>query len=317
MGINLVPTEISNLYNPILAEIFFSIIGLVFIATGVKAFRDTATAKHVTTGIFWTIMGVCFIIGKYIPSWIVGVLIVASAVITAIGGVVQTKNDIPTKEETRANADRIGYKIFIPALMLALVSVIAAMLGLVSGNNAIGVSAIFGAIAVFAITKAPAKSIVTEGSRMLDNMGSVAFLPQLLAALGVLFTACGVGDVISKGVASIIPDGNRFIAVAVYCVGTALFTIIMGNGFAAFSVITVGIGIPFLIMQGANPVVVGAMGLTAGYCGTLLTPMAANFNIMPAALLETKSKYAVIKAQAPMAVVMLIIHIFLMYFLAF
>ena len=118
MGINLVPTEISNLYNPILAEIFFSIIGLVFIATGVKAFRDTATAKHVTTGIFWTIMGVCFIIGKYIPSWIVGVLIVASAVITAIGGVVQTKNDIPTKEETRANADRIGYKIFIPALML-------------------------------------------------------------------------------------------------------------------------------------------------------------------------------------------------------
>ena len=105
MGINLVPTEISNFYNPILAEIFFSIIGLVFIATGVKAFRDTATAKHVTTGIFWTIMGVCFIIGKYIPSWIVGVLIVASAVITAIGGVVQTKNDIPTKEETRANAD--------------------------------------------------------------------------------------------------------------------------------------------------------------------------------------------------------------------
>ena len=262
-------------------------------------------------------MGVCFIVGQYIPSWIVGVLIVASAVITAIGGVVQTKNDVPTKEETRANADRIGYKIFIPALTLALVSVVAAWLGLVSGNNAIGVSAVFGAIAVFAITKAPAKSIVTEGSRLLDNMGPVAFLPQLLAALGVLFTTCGVGDVISKGVASIIPDGSRFIAVAVYCIGMALFTIIMGNGFAAFSVITVGVGIPFLIMQGANPVVVGAMGLTAGYCGTLLTPMAANFNIMPAALLETRNKYAIIKAQAPTAVVMLVIHIFLMYFLAF
>ncbi len=187
MGINLVPTEISNIYNPILAEVFFAIIGLVFIATGIKAFRDSATAKHITTGIFWTIMGVCFIVGQYIPSWIVGVLIVASAVITAIGGVVQTKNDVPTKEETRANADRIGYKIFIPALTLALVSVVAAWLGLVSGNNAIGVSAVFGAIAVFAITKAPAKSIVTEGSRLLDNMGPVAFLPQLLAALGVLF----------------------------------------------------------------------------------------------------------------------------------
>ena len=60
MGINLVPTEISNLYNPILAEIFFSIIGLVFIATGVKAFRDTATAKHVTTGIFLDHYGCLF-----------------------------------------------------------------------------------------------------------------------------------------------------------------------------------------------------------------------------------------------------------------
>lgn len=97
----------------------------------------------------------------------------------------------------------------------------------------------------------------------------------------------------------------------------ALFTIIMGNGFAAFSVITVGIGIPFVILQGANPIVVGALGLTAGYCGTLLTPMAANFNIMPAALLETKDKYSIIKSQAPMAAVMLLVHIFLMYFFAF
>lgn len=47
---------------------------------------------------------------------------------------------------------------------------------------------------------------------------------------------------------------------------------------------------------------VGALGLTAGYCGTLMTPMAANFNIMPAALLETKSKYAIIISQLPVAV---------------
>ena len=97
----------------------------------------------------------------------------------------------------------------------------------------------------------------------------------------------------------------------------ALFTIIMGNGFAAFSVITVGIGIPFLIMQGANPVVVGALGLTAGYCGTLCTPMAANVNIMPAALLEVRNKYAIIKSQVPVAIFMLIVHVFLMYFFAF
>lgn len=62
---------------------------------------------------------------------------------------------------------------------------------------------------------------------------------------------------------------------------------------------------------------IGLLELTAGYCGTLMTPKAANFNIMPAALLETKSQNTVIKYQAPFAIVLLIIHILLMYFLGF
>lgn len=316
-AITLVPAEISAKYNPVLQEIFYIIIGLIFISNGVKAFRDTSVKKHTTTGIFWCIMGVCFIVGPYVPPALIGFLLVATAVITATGGVVETHNDVPTREETRANADKVGYKVFIPALILALVSVVLSFLGIVSANNSIGVSAVCGVIAVLAITKAPAKSIITEGNRLLDNMGAVAFLPQLLSALGALFTAAGVGDVIASGVAAIIPAHAHLIACIVYCVGMALFTMIMGNGFAAFSVITVGIGIPFLINEGANPAVVGALGLTAGYCGTLMTPMAANFNIMPAALLETKNKYAIIKSQIPVALIMLAAHILLMYFWAF
>lgn len=316
-GLAIVPTEISSVYNPVLQEVFYCIIGAIFISNGVKAFKDLETPKHNTTGIFWCIMGIIFIIGPYIPAAIIGFLLCAIAVITATGGVVETKNDVPTKEETRANADKIGYKVFVPALILALVSVVLSFLGIVSANNSIGVSAVCGVIAVLAITKAPAKSIITEGNRLLDNMGSVAFLPQLLSALGALFTAAGVGDVIAGFVAGLIPDGAHLIACIVYCVGMAVFTMIMGNGFAAFSVITVGIGIPFLINQGANPAVVGALGLTAGYCGTLMTPMAANFNIMPAALLETKGKYAIIKSQIPVALAMLVVHILLMYFWAF
>lgn len=59
------------------------------------------------------------------------------------------------------------------------------------------------------------------------------------------------------------------------------------------------------------------MGLTAGYCGTLMTPMAANFNIMPEALLETKNKYGIIKTQLPYALVILVAHIIIMYIFAF
>ena len=152
---------------------------------------------------------------------------------------------------------------------------------------------------------------------MLQSVGAVSILPQLLAALGALFTAAGVGDVISSGISGILPQGNIFIGVTAYCVGMALFTMIMGNAFAAFSVITVGIGIPFVFAQGANVAIAGALALTAGYCGTLLTPMAANFNIMPAALLEIEDKNAIIKQQAPVALILLAIHILLMYFLAF
>ena len=152
---------------------------------------------------------------------------------------------------------------------------------------------------------------------MLQSVGAVSILPQLLAALGALFTAAGVGDVISSGISSVLPQGNIFIGVAAYCIGMAVFTMIMGNAFAAFSVITVGIGIPFVFAQGANIAIAGALALTAGYCGTLLTPMAANFNIMPAALLEIEDKNSIIKHQAPVALLLLAIHIVLMYFLAF
>jgi len=74
---------------------------------------------------------------------------------------------------------------------------------------------------------------------------------------------------------------------------------------------------PFVYSQGADPAVAGALALTAGYCGTLMTPMAANFNIVPAAILETKNKNRVIISQVPFGVVLLGAHIVLMYVLAF
>ena len=303
--------------NVLIAEFFYCIIGLVFFLVGMKALRDTTHTKRISTALFWFILAFSFIVGPYVPHWITGICVLAIAALTASNRVIQSKSDNPTAEETRKSADTLGFKVFIPALCLAIVAVLAATFLPFGANNAIGISAAVALIVAFVITKAPAKAAVIDGTRLMDNVGPVGILPQLLAALGALFTAAGVGTVIAKGVSAIIPDGSRLIAVAVYCVGMALFTIIMGNGFAAFSVITVGIGIPFLIMQGANPVVVGALGLTAGYCGTLLTPMAANFNIMPAALLETKDKYVIIKSQAPVAVVMLLVHIVLMYILAF
>lgn len=304
--------------STIVAEIFYCIIGLLFALNGMKALKDSRLKTRISTAAFWFIVAFTFIAGSYIPKWITGACVVAMACLTASGRVNPSSSEVPTAEETRANADKLGFKVFIPALALALVAVLAATFFKALGaNNAIGISALVALVVALYLFKAKPATALADGTRLLDSVGPTGLLPQVLSALGALFTAAGVGDVIANGVGMVVPEGNRLAAVAVYCIAMALFTMIMGNGFAAFSVITVGIGIPFVIAQGADPVVVGTLGLTAGYCGTLMTPMAANFNIMPAALLETRSKYAIIRSQIPVAITMLIIHIVLMYVLAF
>ena len=311
-------------FAQILGEIFYSLIGVVFILVGVKALKDEGCTKKVTTAAFWFLLAFTFILGYWVPKWLVGLAIVIMACLTAIGGVVQSKNDIPDPVEVRKHADELGYKIFIPALCIALVAVVGATLGSkvaafkwLTANNAIGLSGVVALIVVLAITKCEPKYAAIDAARLMDNVNTTGILPQLLSALGALFTAAGVGDAIAYYVGMVVPENSIFVACIVYCLGMAIFTMIMGNGFAAFSVIMVGVGVPFLINNGADPIIVGALGLTAAYCGTLCTPMAANFNIVPAALLETKSKYAVIKSQIPFAVCMLIIHILLVYTLAF
>ncbi|BDR60799.1 hypothetical protein KIM322_10600 [Lactobacillus xylocopicola] len=167
------------------------------------------------------------------------------------------------------------------------------------------------------LTRSTAKVAYEDTQRMVRSVGSAGILPQLLATLGVVFTASGVGDVTAKAISGIFPVGNHLLGVSLYCISMALFTVIMGNAFAAFAVITAGIGIPSVVAQGGSPVIVAALGMTAGYCGTLLTPMAANFNTLPVALMEMKDPLGVIKQQVPIALSMLVVHIVLMYFLAF
>ena len=105
-------------------------------------------------------------------------------------------------------------------------------------------------------------------------------------------------------------------AVIVYGLGMAMFTVVMGNAFAAFPVMAAGIGVPLLVQRyGASPAPVAALGMLAGFCGTLLTPMAANFNLVPAALLELEDRHGVIRAQAPTALMLLAVNLALLWWI--
>jgi len=302
-------TQISSM----LLEIFYIIIGLFMGITMIFTLKDTNHKTRIGTALFWGILAVIFILGNYIPSMIVGILVVLIAILSAtkqinIGTLKQLDETFATLK-----AEKLGLKIFIPSLSIALIAMLVASFTSFPGTVAIGISAVCALVLTFILTKATPKELLEDTNRMYQSIGSFAILPQLLASLGVLFTTAGVGDKISSIISNVIPTGNALIGVATYCIGMALFTIIMGNAFAAFAVITVGIGVPFVYAIGGDPLVCGTLALTAGYCGTLLTPMAANFNMLPAALLEMKDKNAVIKVQAPIALTLLVVHIVLMY----
>ena len=168
----------------------------------------------------------------------------------------------------------------------------------------------------------PALAPLQEGRRLIDAVGWAAILPQMLASLGAVFLAAGVGDQVGKLFADYIPLDTRTIAVVAYCIGMALFTILMGNAFAAFPVMTAAVGLPVVVAKfGGDPAIVCAIGMLAGFCGTLMTPMAANFNVVPANLLELPDRKqalnGVIRAQIPTALPLLVANIILMRFLAF
>ena len=306
-------TQLSNL----LLEIFYLVIGLFMGITMVFTIKDKNHKTRIGTALFWGILAVIFILGNYIPSTIVGVLVVVIAILSATKQI--NIGTLKQLDETFANikAEKLGLKIFIPSLSIAIIAMLVASFTGFPGTVAIGISALCALALTFIITKAKPKELLADSNRTFQSIGSFAILPQLLASLGVLFTTAGVGDKISSIISNVIPSGNALIGVATYCIGMALFTSIMGNAFAAFAVITVGIGVPFVFSIGGDPLICGTLALTAGYCGTLLTPMAANFNMLPAVLLEMKDKNAVIKAQAPIALTLLVVHIILMYCLGF
>lgn len=300
-----------------LLEIFYALVGFLMISLAAYTFTNKEHKARIGTSIFWSILGVIFIAGPYIPANIVGVLIIVLGCLTVSKQVKMLPSKPLDGKFAKKQAEKLKNKIFLPPLVIAIVALVIAQFTSISGTAAIGIAAVVATIVTLIIAKANPKFIIEDGARMIDSVGPVSILPQLLTALGSLFTVAGVGTVISNSISSFIPEGNILIGVAAYCIGMAVFTMIMGNAFAAFAVITAGIGVPFVFAQGANPVVAGALALTAGYCGTLMSPMGANFNIMPAALLEINDKNAIIKRQFPVAMILLIIHIALMYFLAF
>jgi uncharacterized membrane protein len=305
--------------------------GAVFAGFAIGSARDETNSKRWGNAVFWSLLATSFWFGDFLGDLGNGVLVLALVAIAGFHLVGRGSKQSATAEERERSSARHGNKLFLPALIIPFTAFVGTLLfnytplkGLELIEPKAVTLVLLGAGVILALLtcmlwlRPPLAAPVEDGSRLMNGVGWAAVLPQMLASLGVIFAAAGVGTTIGAMASAIIPHGSVFLAVLLFALGMVVFTMIMGNAFAAFPVMAAAIGVPILIQaDGGNPAVIGAVGMLAGFCGTLMTPMAANFNIVPAALLELKNQNGVIKAQVPTAIPLLIANILILYVAGF
>ncbi|MGC2407720.1 MAG: DUF979 domain-containing protein [Candidatus Cybelea sp.] len=311
----------------ITAEWIYWLLGAFFFLVGVEIALDRTHRKRWTNAAFWCLLGASLCYGSFIPrlpAWLLGVAVIGMALIAGFG--LTGSGDVRTTSEAQraASAARKGNALFIPALTIPAVTVlvslgagrivIRARLLLAPESSTLvglGVATVVAlAVALALLRPKPPTVTLSEGRRLLESIGWAALLPQMLATLGLLFTKAGVGTQVGAIAQHVVPENSRIFAVIAYALGMAAFTIVMGNAFAAFPIMTAAIGWPLLVERmGAHPAPLFAIAMLSGFCGTLCTPMAANFNLVPPALLEMRDKYGQIKVQIPTAVALLSVNV--------
>jgi len=290
--------------------------------------RDRSHPRWINNTAFWGLYAVTFLFGSRLPDVVSGYLVLAMVAFASVRGLGTSGSESVTQEERGAGAERWGNKLFWIALLIPAATIAGTFLFKSPAFAphvdqkqvtviSLAVGCVVAIIAGYVILRPPLSAPITEARRLLDSIGWAAVLPQMLAALGAVFAAAGVGTVVSTLAQRWIPLNVGWAVVATYTIGMAVFTMIMGNAFAAFPVMTAGIGLPLIVGKfGGDPIVMSAVGMLSGFCGTLMTPMAANFNIVPTALLDL-DEYAVIRVQIPTALMLLFVNTVIMNFFVF
>ena len=112
-------TNFLGVYFP---EFFYVLCGLVCFLTAFRA-RKNESAK-LGTMLFWALTGIIFMFGKVLPSAVVGAMLIAMGCLTVTKQVKIGKFRESTPEFRKASSERIGTKIFVPAVTVGLIALI-------------------------------------------------------------------------------------------------------------------------------------------------------------------------------------------------
>jgi uncharacterized membrane protein len=303
----------------------YLVAGLMFAGfAALASARAARTPRALANGLFWALLAASFLVGDALTDFQNGLLVLALILVGGFGLMASPLPQEGAGERARreAGAERLGNRLFLPALLIPAIALAGTLLAdrlLIGGRPlidlaqatlvALGAGVLVALLLALLWLKPPPLLPLREGARIMEQVGWAAILPQTLAALGGLFGAVGLGEGLGGLATTLLPEGALLAAVFAYTLGMALLTMAFGNAFAAFPVMTAAIGLPILVgTYHGNPAVVTAIGMLSGFCGTLMTPMAANFNIVPARLLELQDRLGVVKAQVPTALVLLLVN---------
>ena len=257
----------------------YILVGLMFLAFAILTLRDAAHPTRIRSALFWGLLAGSMLFGSYLGGLGNGLLVVALVALGGLSKLSVGKPETTNPDERRDSAARRGNALFLPALIVPVVAVGGTLAAkhtawgavLLSSTQttliALALGCVIALIAAFAWLRPPITAPLHEGRRLIDSIGWAVLLPQMLAALGAIFLASNVGGVVGEVVTQAVPMSSPLVAVVAYCLGMALFTVIMGNAFAAFPVMTAAIGLPFVVGQfGGDPAIVCAIGMLAGFC---------------------------------------------------
>jgi uncharacterized membrane protein len=299
-------------------DTIYVLAGLVLFAFSFRTASDRRNPHRFTSALFWLLLGVLFSFGSLLPAAVSGALVLIMVAMDGAGRVSRAAS------RDEAPPIRSGAKVFLPVLMIPLATSLASicfrLYGLDPSRGALiglGWGSVLAAATALVVLNARPAEVLEGGYHLNDTMGSLNILPQLLASLGVVFATARIGDLVARGIQNVLPESSLLLLILANCLGMALFTIVIGNSFAAFPVMAAGVLVPLIVKPyGIDPALAGILTLTAGSSGTLMTMMAANFNIVPAALLEMRDTYGIIRFQLPYALAMWSSHIILFWAMA-
>jgi uncharacterized membrane protein len=312
-------------------EAVYVVLGILLAGVAAFSARDASNPKRWRNTGFWGLFAASFLFGGRLSDFANGCLILTMALIAGVGSLGQGAAAKADEDLRALSAARLGNRLLIPILTVPAVTLVGVLVLarfplwgqlLIDPKQSAPISLALGTCAAlaaaFVIFRPRPLAPLAEAERLVNRMGWAFVLPQALASLGAVFTLAGLGPIVGGALTHWLPMGSPLAAVCLYSFGMAAFTVIMGNAFAAFPVMITAVGLPLLVRKfGGDVAVVGALGMLSGYCGTLVSPLAANFNYLPVALLQLRDREAVIKVQAPAAAAVFVGNTLLMFVLAF